>query len=360
MELRIEYTINTSDFMTSCFDSIRDFLSQTSDYTLETNVITYTNYSYFVAKNTTSDLYLIFIYANNRVGLTVATSYDNTKPILNQKDLIYSMQNSLSVVMPTIGLCNKLVANYNSTDETVMFSGLKQLSYNFTGQITTQYLTENMCFGNVVKYGSWVNSGGFWYGGDCVHYIATTSYAWTFIQNDNRFECFLRIDMDNAKNRPVVPSSFTDATIKAIVDGKQIWAVTLTDKIGTFIYVPLEVSINNIEKGLPSYWSIMSLTQFEKGHTSNDLNKISIIMRLFFMVKRDPQVLNDYSCVGYTNSVNFVNMYNMSTNRVINGTFPVPLDYYNCFQCGIRRDYRDFKGYIGLAFKMEEQNDEEE
>ena len=84
MELRIEYTINTSDFMTSCFDSIRDFLSQTSDYTLETNVITDTNCSYFVAKNITSDLYLIFIYVNNRVGLTVATSYDNTKSILNQ------------------------------------------------------------------------------------------------------------------------------------------------------------------------------------------------------------------------------------------------------------------------------------
>ena len=78
------------------------------------------------------------------------------------------------------------------------------------------------------------------------------------------------------------------------------------------------------------------------------------------MVKRDPQVLNDYSCVGYTNSVNFVNMYNMSTNRVINGTFPVPLDYYNCFQTGVRRSVLGFRGYAGLAFKMDEQNDEEE
>ena len=77
------------------------------------------------------------------------------------------------------------------------------------------------------------------------------------------------------------------------------------------------------------------------------------------MVQRDPSVLNEYSCVGYTNIVNFVNMYNMSTNRVINGTFPVKLAYYNCFQCSTRRSAWGFNGYCGLAFKMEEQNDEE-
>ena len=36
------------------------------------------------------------------------------------------------------------------------------------------------------------------------------------------------------------------------------------------------IDIENEEKGLPSYWSIMSLTQFEKGHTSNDFNKVKV------------------------------------------------------------------------------------
>jgi hypothetical protein len=78
------------------------------------------------------------------------------------------------------------------------------------------------------------------------------------------------------------------------------------------------------------------------------------------MVQRDPMVLNDFSCVGYNDVINYVNMKNMSTNRYLNGTYPTKTGYYNCFQTGVRRSDLGFKGYAGLAFKMEEQNNEEE
>ena len=45
MKLRIEYSINTSDFTTSCLNAIRDFLTRTNDYELVTNIITYTQSS---------------------------------------------------------------------------------------------------------------------------------------------------------------------------------------------------------------------------------------------------------------------------------------------------------------------------
>ena len=115
------------------------------------------------------------------------------------------------------------------------------------------------------------------------------------------------------------------------------------------------VSIDDNERGLPSYWSLFSHNKFKAGHTINDLNNISLIFRLYFMVHRDPEELTNYSCVGYSDIVNYVDMEHMSTNRIINGTYPVETSLYNCFQTGIRRSNIGFKGYAGLAFKQEEE-----
>jgi len=508
MRLRIEYDIDTSNFTTSCFNAMRDFLSKTNDYTLVTDIKDYiygtttfanqfegtpriyfrTNYSYFVAHSTLNDLYLIFMSFDGRIGLFVSTEWDSEVEIFYQKDVIYNGVSSNNsdktfdtspysiawinniayyIPMPTIGTCNKLVANYNTENETVMFSGLEPITYNFGTFSTSQNLTNNICFGNITKYGYWEVAGGFWYGGDAVCSLELYFRSWymngnpetgerngtrfmvarlywqyesnckngldfhiksywdweyddgrktwyddpfTLVSNSkvsrlpdtvnhfNRFECFLRIDMDKFPLRPPVekfddeynidqktdrrlPSFgnrryfnpiteklsdtefFNVATFDQgvytrflpVVMRKQIWATTLS--IG--YYIPMVVSIDNTSKGLPSYWSLFPTDRTDSGHTVNDLNNISIISRLYFMVQRDPQVLNDYSCVGYNDVINYVNMKNMSTNRYINGTYPVKTGYYNCFQSGIRRSDLGFKGYAGLAFKMEEQDNED-
>lgn len=510
MELRIEYDIDTGNFTTSCLNAIRDFLSRTNDYELVTNIITYlggtasfpsqvsgisrayfsSTYSYFVAHSILNDLYLIFICFDGRVGLFVATNWDENEEIFYQKDVIYNgFYNNATdytrnvvvgtihhyenfayyIPMPTFGTCNKLVANYNAENETVMFSGLEPITYNFGTFNTTQNLTHSMCFGNLTKYGNWDNDGGFWYGGDGVCSLElyfrsvvynenisnphppTFNYAriyWQFesnctqgldfhkkrywgwesdsykqvwyddpftivdnylvtrlsdtINHFNRFECFLRIDMDNFPNRPPIekyndeynidqnvdrrlpkvseipslfrytPSGFNNpilclsftmsgnnkigTVMMPIVMRKQVWATTTLSNY----YVPMVASIDNNSKGLPTYWSLMSQTVLGYGHTVNDLNNISLVQRLYLMVQRDPAYLNDFSCVGYNDVINYVNMKNMSTNRYLNGTFPTKTGYYNCFQTGVRRSDLGFKGYAGLAFKMEEQNDEEE
>lgn len=522
MKLRIEYDIDTLNFKTSCLNAIKDFLSRTIDYELVTEIIDYvggtasfpsqvvgvprayfnSDYSYFVAHSILNDLYLIFICFDGRVGLFVSTNWDSNQEIFFQKDVIYngfytnqtdftqsSSPNSVRctqnfayyIPMPTIGTCNKLIANYNTENETVMFSGLQPIIYDFTTFTTSQNLTHSICFGNITKYGNWDDAGGFWYGGDGVcslelyfrTYIinAPSSYSygnvhcntytysnfryaklywqyesnclygldfhkrgyWSWesttypqtwyddpiglvgnsrvarlpdtVNHFNRFECFLKINMDYFPNRPPIekygdeynidqntdrrlytvssiptycsykPDGYdypvlclscrrdvcngetiyiTKSNMIPIVMRQQVWATTTL----TNYYAPMVASIDDVSKGLPSYWSLMSRNTLDGGHTVNDLNNISIISRLYLMVQRDPQVLNDFSCVGYNDVINYVNMKNMSTNRFLNGTYPTKTGYYNCFQTGVRRSDLGFKGYAGLAFKMEEQDNE--
>lgn len=138
------------------------------------------------------------------------------------------------------------------------------------------------------------------------------------------------------------------------------WATTLDLKKynygfnGLSWFIPMVVSIDNKEKGLPSYWSLFTDDKFSRGHTVNTLNKISTVYRLYFMVHRDPKEIESYSCVGYTDTINYVNMAYMTTNSVLNGTYPTKTGYYNCFQTGIRRSDQGFKGYAGLAFKIDD------
>lgn len=518
--MRIDYSIDMTDFPVSCLNAIRDFLVRTNDYTLVTDIITYTqnnanfsshievedypvsrpyfnsSYKYFVAHSELNDVYLIFMYFNHRVGMFVSTEWDENEEIFYQKDVIfndfYSNRSDITnngasgalaynqnfayyIPMPTIGTCDRLVANYNPENETVMFSGLEPLVYDFGAFSTSQNLTHSICFGNLTKYGNWDNDGGFWYGGDGVcslelyfrasvynarASVSDEDYTYTYytssefkyadiywqyesnctkgldfhirgqwsgeggylqhrywyddpfslvseyrtlrlpdtVNHFNRFECFLKINMDEFPNRPTIENAedeydrkqvtqrrlprYTDydsdifgkycylthfkytktkkdtgesvtiensrSNILPIVVRKQIWATTTLSNY----YVPMVSSIDNVSKGLPSYWSLMSSSRTDVGHTVNDLNNISLVIRMYLMVQRDPQVLNDFSCVGYNDVINYVNMKNMSTNAYLNGTYPVKTSYYNCFQTGIRRSDLGFKGYSGLAFKM--------
>ena len=85
----------------------------------------------------------------------------------------------------------------------------------------------------------------------------------------------------------------------------------------------------------------------------NTLNNISLIFELYLMCRRDPWSLNEYSCMGYTKIINYVNMYNMSTNSLVDGHFPTNKGEFNCFNMGTRRNVFGVKGYNGLAFKQE-------
>lgn len=223
--------------------------------------------------------------------------------------------------------------------------------------------------------------------------------------NFNKFECFLHIDMDNAVDRPaketeyaydlngnivsantfethVIPAysgctPYTDeigfklvkyngVRYYAIGDKiipcaniENVWAVTVD--VSNYAKCPqftkMVVSVDDTSLGLPSYWGLLSKVAGSSGNTVNTLNNISLILGLNFMVMRDPNILNNFSYVGYTDVINYVDMKYMSSDRIINGTFPTKTDYYNCFSSGVRRSDIGFKGFPGLAFKMETNNE---
>lgn len=99
-------------------------------------------------------------------------------------------------------------------------------------------------------------------------------------------------------------------------------------------------------------------------------NNKSFIMPLLFYIKRDPQEYDDWSMIGKTNVVNFVNMYNMSSGRIFQLTSDVS-EYanYNLYMRRMKsqivetpyakvrkqqiKELHGYGGYVGLAFKID-------
>lgn len=173
----------------------------------------------------------------------------------------------------------------------------------------------------------------------------------------NRFDVMLFARIDDAPNRRKNEKVFDERMGDEIPElyRNNLWAITM--KSG--YYVPMVCSIDfertnadgdRKEIKLPTYEPLTSHTNIDPGHTANTLNNISIILHLYFMVMRDPNIINNYSTIGYNDVLNFVNTYNISTNRLINSSYPVRERMYNCFQMGCRRSMFGMKGYSGIAF----------
>lgn len=147
-------------------------------------------------------------------------------------------------------------------------------------------------------------------------------------------------------------SDIKDSDIKDL-EQTNIWCTTLD--MPYYMHMVTTLDINNAVK-LPTYWPLYSKSVAEMGHDINTLNGITLVMPMYFMVKRDPQQLDNYSCVGISNVIRYVNMYNMATNHIKNGNYPVEVHKYNCFQTGIRRNMFGLLGYNGIAFRQEGDN----
>lgn len=117
--------------------------------------------------------------------------------------------------------------------------------------------------------------------------------------------------------------------------------------------IDLIISITNDDKGLPTYWPILSKSIIDRGLDVNTLNNISMCMPLYFITRRDPQVLDVFSALAHNDIINYVNMYNISTDRIINETYPDTNYVYNCFNLRRRRTPFGEMGYNGFAFRQE-------
>lgn len=128
-----------------------------------------------------------------------------------------------------------------------------------------------------------------------------------------------------------------------------IWATTLR----IMPYIEMWTTTDLEDVGIPTYRYLMSREYLDTGRAVNTLNSTALIMPIYFYVRRDPQDVVTYSLYGMQDIVNYVNMYNMATNEMIDGTYPEKKDTFNCFQIGRRRQFYGTKGYNGLAFRQE-------
>lgn len=101
------------------------------------------------------------------------------------------------------------------------------------------------------------------------------------------------------------------------------------------------------------------------GSDINTRNGNSVLIPLIFYILRDPNDINSWSAIGQTDIVNYVNMYNMSSGRILQGN---KLDNHACYTNLSRRFKKDlfypyyednntvqevgFKGYVGIGFKL--------
>ena len=111
------------------------------------------------------------------------------------------------------------------------------------------------------------------------------------------------------------------------------------------------------------------------GNSVNHSNNVSQLMPIIWYVQRDIEDKDDWSAVGQSNVIKYINMYNIGTGRVMQPQFPEPHNRYACYNLWRRRpiwtkwidecnDTKDefksiygYGGYPGIGFKLLEKED---
>lgn len=126
-----------------------------------------------------------------------------------------------------------------------------------------------------------------------------------------------------------------------------VWCSSM--KLGNCVEMSISIDDNYVD--LPNYASLMAVGN-NTNHCviRNTLNGSSLILPLYFMVRRQPYEIDTWSALGYTNIINFVDMSYMSTNSYKNGNYPDEFTRYFCYRMGFGGDMFSKGGYPGLAF----------
>ena len=179
---------------------------------------------------------------------------------------------------------------------------------------------QHIAIGHLQKVGNW--DGGIIISGSRNSYNMFTSSSFdptTIEVESNRLFCsceksstFLRIDMDNAPNR----------------SNKVLWASaglnTTTPEYG-YTGLQMAMSIKDDEDlpgKVPNYILLQSETSRSTGKNVNTLNCITVNLNIVAYVVRDPDVLQNYSPVGYVPGTYFVSMRNLAIGQVYNISYP--------------------------------------
>ena len=320
--------------VTSCLASIKDFLVS-AGYTIDTDISSNWRGSVFVVDTLDSKYKLIFYDYENRLYVTIAKSFDNS---------IYFYKQDLTI------RANKLGSGQYATMEIESFEGDLYCNSNGNSLMfakietsTVARMTQFVFIGDLVRKFNEIESGIFIGGTQmALHVDKTTTDVDVF--EDNRFAL---------RNKRAVfialLSEIDDAPIKE--RDNTIWATNFD--ISTLNLV-CSLTMKNRGADLPTYGNFNSTALNLTTMDFNTANAITLCLPLMFFVIRDPQILDTYSLVGTNDIITYVDMFNMSSGRMIDSSYPVKKENYQCFSIYTRRNVEGMLGYVGVAFKQEE------
>ena len=440
--MRMEFTYANFNYLL-CLNAIKTFLDNVPSYTLVQGVVTvfddgisiprFNKYTYVTFKENIRNIYVTFFNCGDSdyVSMLVSTSFDvskapwmndgiiwNNTTFFNRTDFSSTGTSEQTcnyfqyAPVPSLYKVNKLVCNYDSSNDNIMISGIRYYEVSYAHFVDTHSETHSIYFGEVVKFLEY--TGGFFYGGDyytsleILHRVrnnynssdynyyysranivgsgvstdydghivkrkvgSTWRYTWadsidSGISNRDGLPQFnLLISVDNAEGRDIRKlSRIVNARANQILDNsngdiklsdtdidveiRNIWAVTLAIPY----YMNMHTTYEVVYQRLPTFWTETTHSQLDVGHTVGTLSKISLLMPIHFYVRRDPLEEELYSQAGEIKGIKYVNMLHMSTNKIKKNSFPVPSDKYNCFNCGSRRNKY---GYNGIAIRVDDE-----
>ena len=316
---------------TSIHTAIHDFLS--------TNGATITNYVandiiVVSMKNDRFNAIIKEITENSKKYdlLFLIPKYDSSKSIIDQESALVG-ETEINKVKRRFLFAGVLyddsvgVLECNMLSDSMMFSTIdtrdivRKTQHMFVGELNNKYLNPIDCM--------------FYGGSSSVGVDKDGNVLVSF--NKGELQVALYMDMDNL---PTAGEHYDHWSSNIELDGVLITVNRLV----------ISVTPNNLNRSLPTYFVMNSpkLNLPTKNH--NTCNGITLCLPILFFVQREPRVLDTYSAVGSTSIITFVDMFNMSSGRIIQTSYPIEMPYYQCFPIYKRRSVDGIVGYNGIAF----------
>lgn len=359
-----EYSITT---FSDCFTNIVAFIKSSGFTVVEdsTDLFVFALSSYYIEICNSTDY---------GIGITCSTSYNNTIDWYKQDGCPHFANTNSGYdyyfsVIPIGTSTYTLYCNSNTTnieisliDNSNILRKTFNISFGIMNNISNSGLNLYM-LGTITKYGS----------------ILTQ-------KSDSYLGCMLRTAIDNGMYSSIAENGWVYNTeVYCNINNIDTWSAGYQYNVGAIVYhsgsvykckvqntgiiitntsywelVPCGVYTSiSYKSGIPTYRPLLptldsSIKQMNRGMSVNTLNGISLVLPIYFFVLRDPQVLDNYSAIGFTNYVNYVNLYNISSGTKLDSYNDGITSSYKCFSIGYRRSNRkDIPSYLGIAIKQE-------
>ena len=270
---------------------------------------------------------------NNYDILFLVPKYDNSKSLLAQESVLKST--TVDVMFAGIIYDNKSgVLECNMLDTSMMFTTIdtsnivRKTQSMFVGELNNKYLNPTDCV---------------YYGGNGAALISDSGNVIDTL-NVQELQVALYMDMDNL---PTVEENYDH------------WSTNIEYKSELFSRNRLVISLTNerLNRSLPTYFVLNSPAINLPTKDKNTCNGITMCLPIIFFVQREPRALDTYSAVGSTDILTFVDMFNIHSGRIIQTTYPVKRNFFQCFSLYKRRNEINLVGYVGIAFRQSEQSE---